>query len=252
MTQSNQSPNGLVFDFEWRLTLATALLVPLLIALGFWQLERAEEKRALASRHEQRMAQPPLSPKEIMALPEVERADRQVAAQVTFSADDYLLIDNRIRGGRVGFEVVAMTRTEDLVLPVNLGWVAGDPGRRELPTVALPTSQQSIEGRVYVPSSVPYALAEESYPPALPSIIQSLALARWAPAIYEQQGLPVFPHEVRISSQSPLARVTEWPIVNQTPAKHMGYAVQWFTMAAALSLAFLFRSTNVWTLIRRR
>ena len=44
----------LIFDPEWRTSLATAVLLPGLIVLGFWQLERAAEKSALAATWEAR------------------------------------------------------------------------------------------------------------------------------------------------------------------------------------------------------
>ena len=34
-------------ELDWRTTLATALLLPTLLSLGFWQLDRADEKAAL-------------------------------------------------------------------------------------------------------------------------------------------------------------------------------------------------------------
>jgi len=49
----------LEFDFEWRITLFTLLLLPLLISLGFWQLQREDEKRALAAAFERQQALPP-------------------------------------------------------------------------------------------------------------------------------------------------------------------------------------------------
>ena len=39
--------SNLQFDFEWRTSLAVVLLLPLLLALGAWQLQRADEKREL-------------------------------------------------------------------------------------------------------------------------------------------------------------------------------------------------------------
>ena len=46
----------LEFDFEWRITLFTLVLLPLLISLGFWQLQRAEEKAQLAAAFELQQA----------------------------------------------------------------------------------------------------------------------------------------------------------------------------------------------------
>ena len=42
---------GLHFDFEWRITVFTAVMVPLMLSLGFWQLQRADEKASLKIRH---------------------------------------------------------------------------------------------------------------------------------------------------------------------------------------------------------
>ncbi|MFM7783845.1 MAG: SURF1 family protein, partial [Gammaproteobacteria bacterium] len=45
----------------------------------------------------------------------------------------------------------------------------------------------------------------------------------------------------------------EWPRVNISPEKHRAYAAQWFGMALALLLVFVFGGTNLrewWT--RRR
>jgi surfeit locus 1 family protein len=41
-------------------------------------------------------------------------------------------------------------------------------------------------------------------------------------------------------------------VVNVTPAKHTGYAVQWFAMAFALGLIFIFRNSNLGELLKRR
>ena len=41
-------------------------------------------------------------------------------------------------------------------------------------------------------------------------------------------------------------------MVNVTPAKHTGYAVQWFAMAFALGIIFIFFNTNLAELLKRR
>jgi len=44
----------------------------------------------------------------------------------------------------------------------------------------------------------------------------------------------------------------EWPIVNQSPAKHIGYAIQWFAMAAVLVFIGVWRLTNLGAILTRR
>ncbi len=50
---------GLRFDLEWRITLFTLVMVPLMVSLGFWQLQRAQEKAHLAAAFEERQQQAP-------------------------------------------------------------------------------------------------------------------------------------------------------------------------------------------------
>ncbi len=65
-------------ELDWRTTLATALLLPTLLSLGFWQLDRAEEKAVLIERLEARRTLPAITPQSAIRLPQDELADRQV------------------------------------------------------------------------------------------------------------------------------------------------------------------------------
>lgn len=245
----------LVFSLEWRLTLFTLILLPLLVSLGFWQLDRADEKRVLAARHSERMAMSPMRLDELRTAIATDRgsvADRQVTLAVTFAPDRYLLLDNRLRDGRFGYEVIALARTANVLVPINLGWVEGDPARRVLPSVTLPSGERTIAARVYVPGSEAYVLTEQQAPTALPAVIQSFPAADFAPALSQSLHNEVLPVEVRISARDPIAYRADWSIVNQSPEKHTGYAVQWFTMSAVLLIAFLLRSCNVLDLVRGR
>ena len=52
----------------------------------------------------------------------------------------------------------------------------------------------------------------------------------------------VHPVTLRINEMAPGALPRYWPATNMTPEKHTGYAVQWFTMAFAVTVAWLFFS----------
>ena len=94
---------NLRIELEWRTVLATALLVPLLCYLGFWQLARADEKRDLLSRVEIRANEPALSLAAALREPGVELADRRVQFSASAVGNRYLLLDNRLRDGRFGY-----------------------------------------------------------------------------------------------------------------------------------------------------
>ena len=239
-------------ELDWRTTLATALLLPALLSLGFWQLNRAEQKAALIDRLEVRRALPAITPQSAMRLPDDERADRRVIMNARFTPNRFVLVDNRLRGGKFGYEVVAFAEVDQLAVALNLGWVRGDPSRKTLPDVVLPSGMQTVSGRLYQPSGDAFMLGENRLPAPLPGVVQQLTLSAWQDELQSQLDQRVFPLEVRIDEFESVAFDATWPIVNQTPVKHQGYAVQWFTMAAALGLAFIFRSTNLWRWLRHR
>ena len=239
-------------ELDWRTTLATALLLPTLLSLGFWQLDRAEEKAALIDRLEARRALPAITPQSALRLLEDERADRRVVMDAQFTPNRFVLLDNRVRGGKFGYEVVAFAEVDQLAVALNLGWVRGDPSRQTLPTIVLPSGMQTVSGRLYQPSSDAFVLGENQLPAQLPGVVQQLTLSAWQDELHRRLEQPVFPLEIRVGEFESVAFDATWAIVNQTPAKHQGYAVQWFTMAAALSLAFIFRSTNLWPWLRHR
>src|ERR687889_432977 len=91
----------------WALALAAAACAAG-IALGNWQSRRADEKHALAE-HVQRIA---------------------VAGE--FLPERTVLLDNKLRGGRPGYEVVTPLRlAEGIHVLVNRGWIAAPPRRDE-------------------------------------------------------------------------------------------------------------------------
>jgi len=239
-------------ELDWRTTLATALLLPTLLSLGFWQLDRADEKAALIDRLEARRVLPAITPQSAIRLPDDERADRQVVMGARFTPNRYVLLDNRLRGGKFGYEVVAFAEVDQLAVALNLGWVRGDPSRKTLPDIALPSGVQTVSGRLYQPSGEAFMLGENQLPAQLPGVVQQLTLSAWQDELQSQLDQPIFPLEIRVDELASVAFDATWAIVNQTPAKHQGYAVQWFTMAAVLGLAFIFRSTNLLRWLRHR
>ena len=244
-------------ELDWRTTLATALLFPALLSLGFWQLERGEEKAELIARLEARRLEPPMALTAALRLPTQDLADRQVVFNATFDTDNYVLLDNRIREGRFGYEVVAFVSVGEasagtLIAPFNLGWIEGDRSRMTTPSPELPRGEHTVRGRIYQSAGEAFLLGENAFPTQRPAVVQQLTLASWEEAMQTEFGRSVFPFEVRALPTEPTAFSADWVVVNQTPAKHRGYAVQWFTMALALGLAFIFRSSNLAAWLRYR
>src|SRR5215471_8139568 len=87
-------------------TVATFAFLALAIALGNWQRHRAAEKDALAAQFAAAAHEPPV---ELPSRDEDALAHRfrVVRASGRYDAARQMLIDNKVRGGRPGFDVVA-------------------------------------------------------------------------------------------------------------------------------------------------
>lgn len=242
----------LTFEPEWRTTLFTLLFVPLMVGLGFWQLQRAEEKAALSASWEQRQAQRPAPPAELLAGPEQLLPYAPIRLIGQFVPGRYFLLDNRIHQGRFGYEVLGILRLAEHggVALVNRGWIAGDPARLALPEVPEVNGSVSLQGHVYIAPGTPYLLEDQVLQPGWPKRIQAVDMEMLIGAMSALGDDGVFPHLVRIKAGQPGALVVDWKVINVSPAKHQGYAVQWFAMASVLFIFYLLRSSNVWQLLR--
>jgi surfeit locus 1 family protein len=243
---------GLSFDFEWRITAFTVLMLPLLSGLGVWQLDRAEEKAALQASWETRQSQPPLRLDTLWDQPPETLAYLPVILSGEFLPDQYFLLDNRIYGGSFGYEVLGIVRldnTDELVL-VNRGWVAGDPARLEMPSVAPVAGNVELAGHVYVAPGAPYLLAEQQLDGDWPKLLQAVEMEKILPQLEPLSDGRKFPYSIRIDRGEPGALAVDWQVINVSPDKHRAYAAQWFTMALVLLGFFLARSSNIWHRLR--
>jgi cytochrome oxidase assembly protein ShyY1 len=235
------------FNAEWRITLFTVVMVPVLIALGFWQLQRAQEKAELSATYEARRQQPPVDLSGLWESPAQSLAYVPVRLRGSFVPNAYFLLDNQMRKGRFGYEVLSILQLADdqgSVL-VNRGWIAGDPTRQVLPDVPSIDDAVEITGHVYVAPGSAFLLAEQHLDNTWPQRIQAVEMDKLSAAMATVVGPKVFPYPVRIDAGSRGALEVDWQVVNMTPQKHQAYAVQWFAMAATLLVFYLLRSSNL-------
>jgi len=244
---------GFRFDAEWRTTLFTLVFVPLMIGLGFWQLQRASEKEALAAAFESRQQQGPVPLSQLGDRSANALAYAPVEIRGSFLPQMYFLLDNQVRGGQFGYEVLGVVELEDEAgaVLVNRGWIAGDAARQSLPTVPSVEGAVQLTGHVYVAPGAPFLLAEQQLEEGWPKRIQAVEMDKLEAAVTQVHPGAVFPFPVRIDAGEPGALVADWQVVNMSPQKHQAYAMQWFAMAAVLSGYYLVRSSNAWQLLKR-
>lgn len=229
------------FAHDWRTTVLTLVLLPLMVSLGFWQLSRADEKRSIQQNAEKQQLMPPLALEQLLADEFAELHYRKVSFSGHWQSQTFLL-DNQVQNGKVGYHVVSLMKLDDgrFVL-VNRGWVAMNPDRSRLPDIALAASGQET-GDIYMSEELMKntpVYAEAGWPRR----VQRLHL----PALSRELGVELMPVMVRLQPDSPSALQVQWSAINMLPEKHEAYAIQWFAMSAALIIFYLllgFRANN--------
>lgn len=222
------------------------LTLPVLLVLGFWQLDRAEEKRQRQAALEQAQAQAPV------ALSADNAQDlavyRRVLVEGRYLSERNWLLDNQQRNGQVGYDVITPFELEDgTTLLVNRGWVAGGDSRAERPDPPAPATNVTLFAQWLSPSEHPL-LDGESDDAGWPKVI--LAIDPKPMAVH--LGRPLLNQYARLDEGSPGALLIDWPELEVSAAKHLGYAFQWFAMAFAVVVWFLFANSNLWSWWRSR
>lgn len=159
---------------------------------------------------------------------------RRVVARGRFTDKYTILLDNRIRAGRAGFEVVTPLAIEDgdsFVL-VNRGWIAQGRTRSEPPTVRTPAGPVQIDGIAMAPLAEVFELGD---PAATGRVWQHLNLDRYR----AWSGLAVQPIVVLQTSESGDELLRRWPPPESGAAKHSAYAWQWYIFALLTAILYV-------------
>lgn len=243
MTDKETKKSSLTFQTNWKTSIFVALMLPCLTCLGFWQLDRADEKRAIQvefNRHQLLPATP------INSLIDKKSANlnaRKVSMTGHYLNSKNILIDNKIHRSKFGYEVVTpfqLTPSGHLVL-INRGWIEGNADRSKLPVIEAIKNEQNIKGVIFRPSKEPFSLgiAEvgNTWPKRVPFISSE--------DLKNHFNQPLFPHEIRLGKNQAGGLQRNWKTITVKPEKHTGYAFQWFAMALTLAIFYLAYSTQL-------
>jgi len=216
-------------------TVAMVALAVLAIALGNWQRHRADEKGAAAALASAAAREAPVD----LAVAGGD-ADavlyRTVHGFGEFDAAHAVLIDNKVHGGRPGYEVVTPFRLGEgkRYVLVDRGWVAQGPTRLQLPSVQTPAGVVEITGRATLP---PKRYLELKADPGTGALRQNLDIDRIAAA----SGLTLLPFVVEqtdpVIPPDELLRV--WSQPDFGIERHLSYMVQWYSLAALAIVLWL-------------
>lgn len=242
---------------DWRLLVFCFSFFVLFLFLGFWQLDRAEEKTQLLAELEIKRSQSPIE-----TLGEINRTAEEldglpVSLQGNYVQDSVILLDNVVLGGKVGFDLLlwfqeAGTNRQFLV---NRGFVQMGRTRAELPEIPpLVIGFDRLFGHVYareydadsmlpvIPLAEPELVVSKLRGSVGAIQTRSVNIAQHANALFlatiepsaEDMESTTYPYLIRLALDDPNGLARNWIIANITSEKHIGYSIQWFLMAAAI------------------
>lgn len=208
------------------------------IALGFWQLDRARQKTELVELRQAARSQPPLQVGE-SELDAAAVEQRLVEAKGRFQVAGAVWLDNRVRDGQAGYELVMPLKLGDgsRHVLVNRGWVRGSGDRSRLPEVATPAHEVQVVGIAVVPGRRVYELGSGAIEG---KVWQNLTLERYR----SHTGYAVQPFMILQTNDLGDGLVRAWPSADRRIDVHRSYAVQWFALAAAIAAAYLYFSLH--------
>ncbi len=226
-------------------TLLVAFFVILMTTLGFWQINRAEEKTQLLSLLSDDNVTVIERKSQIRDLPRYGH----VVLTGRFLPDVQLLLDNQFNEKSIGYHVFSPFKLEqlNLIIMVNRGWLAKKDF--EDAEIELDESITTIYGRLNEVPKVGVQLGEISLvQDKAHQIITYYDEEKINKHLYERlcQRLDcVISDRVVLLSADQEGQIDQgfarnWKPIIMLPSKHIAYAVQWFSMTLVLIAIFIY------------
>src|SRR5262245_32341780 len=171
----------------WAFALA-ACACAAFVALGQWQAGRADEKRAAAA------------------------AQKHLQLRGVFRPERAILLENKLRNHRAGYEVLTPLRIDGEDVLVNRGWIEAGRTRDALPEVRTPTGQVQVEG--FALERLPRVLNVERKDAG--KVRQTLDIGEFA----AQTGLRLRPYFLEQHSPADDGLLRDWPRPDAKVATH--------------------------------
>lgn len=211
------------------------MLIVLGIALGTWQLHRAQYKRDLAQTIESQANLPVLfNETGVQAAPDLKDLHRRVRLRGQWLRDATIFWDNRQMRGKNGFIVLTPLQLEgsSTIVLVQRGWVQRNfLDRTQVPQVQTPHGVIVIQGQIAPFPSRRIALGGTESGPIWQNPDFLEYRSRFGDAIADIS--------VRLTSDTSDGLLREWSAPDDGVDKHLGYAFQWFTLSAVVAIYFL-------------
>lgn len=230
---------GIIFSPTLIPTLAVLVLLPVLIALGCWQLDRAAQKRMLEKEFSKQHLFA-LSLTQIEKLPLTALRYQPIEVRGYFDNSHTFLLDNKTYQQKVGYQVLTPFVIKDSLrrIIINRGFIAS-ANRKVLPAIPEVKGIQTIRGLIALPSKS-FLLKSDILTENWPLRIQATDLIRMAQLLHS----PLYPFLILQQEKDATGLIRDWHPITFPAYRHTGYAVQWFALAITLTILYIVLNTK--------
>ena len=220
-------------NFKSKILIFAIIFVPITISLGMWQIERANEKKLIIANYDKLLVSAPI------ALQKNQMLNNWQPIETTGTYQDTIVYeDNAINNGKAGFKVYHLFRNDDgTFIFIHRGFIERNLIKNNLPEVEIPTEKKSIYGTTLFKQNNTFVKnIEESDSRIIQEFNASLLIDKY-PMLKDKYLHPfLFNLDIRdVNKYQPIEKP-----VNMTASKHIGYAIQWFGLCAALIILTIY------------
>jgi surfeit locus 1 family protein len=232
--------------FNWRWILGSLLVIltaALFIRLGFWQLDRLAQRKALNAKVEAEISAAPINLNQEYANPQLTAMQyRQTMVTGRFDASHEFLLNNQVWNGQLGYHILTpliIDGSNEAVL-VDRGWIpytdARQGKRYDVSGLVTVNGMISLSQTGFDLNSLFMGSGSSSSPSD--GYVGKINLAQ----IQKQIGisiLPIYLQETPDPSYSGLPERIS-PTIDLSNGPHLSYAIQWFSFTVILLVVYLF------------
>jgi len=220
-------------NFKSKILIFAIIFVPITISLGMWQIERANEKKLIIANYDKLLVSAPI------ALQKNQMLNNWQPIETTGTYEDTVVYeDNAINNGKAGFKVYHLFRNDDgTFIFIHRGFIERNLIKNNLPEVEIPTEKKLIYGTTLFKQNNTFVKnIEESDSRIIQEFNASLLIDKY-PMLKDKYLHPfLFNLDIRdVNKYQPIEKP-----VNMTASKHIGYAIQWFGLCAALIILTIY------------
>ena len=195
-------------------------LIVICIILGFWQIDRGQEKLAIYNAFTDKLKSTPIDYKRFKNRPE---QFTQTYVKGNYLPNMQFLLDNKVFKKVAGYEVITPLIVNGKIILINRGWVNSN-NRQSLPDISIENTDEPITGYVYYYNSNFYDLADDNYVSSWPLLIQNIEIQK----ISKLLNMDVEPYVVIMNEKQENSYEIQNIQKDNPQLKHYMYAGQWF------------------------